>query len=149
MADHCANSAGKWELNVGKYHIPALIYNLPNTPKTKIVKQASQIDFFPTLFGYLGWEYQSNFYGKDINTIEFTDQRAFIGNYRKLGLLKADKLSILGDQNKSYFYKYDKDSNSLEPENKTLAALEEIIAYYQTNDYRYQNDLMKNPNGTP
>ena len=143
MADHCANSAGKWELNVGKYHIPALIYNLPNTPKTKIVKQASQIDFFPTLFGYLGWEYNSNFYGKDINTTTISDQRAFIGNYRKLGLLKADKLSILGDQNKSYFYKYDKDTNSLEPENPTLMALEEIIAYYQTNDYRYQNGLMK------
>ncbi|MDB9954183.1 sulfatase-like hydrolase/transferase [Flavobacteriaceae bacterium] len=144
MADHCANSAGKWELNVGKYHIPALIYNLPNIPKTKIVKQASQIDFFPTLFGYLGWEYRSNFYGKDINTIDVSDQRAFIGNYRKLGLLKADKLSILGDQNKSYFYKYDQQTNTLEPENESAMALEEIIAYYQTNDYRYQNDLMKN-----
>jgi phosphoglycerol transferase MdoB-like AlkP superfamily enzyme len=143
MADHCANSAGKWELNVGKYHIPALIYNLPNAPKTKIVKQASQIDFFPTLFGYLGWEYTSNFYGKDINTIDIADQRAFIGNYRKLGLLKADKLSILGDQNKSYFYKYDQQTNSLEPETESAMALEEIISYYQTNDYRYQNGLMK------
>jgi len=143
MADHCANSAGKWELNVGKYHIPALIYNLPNAPKTKIVKQASQIDFFPTLFGYLGWEYRSNFYGKDINTIEVADQRAFIGNYRKLGLLKADKLSILGDQNKSYFYKYDQQTNSLQPVTESAMALEEIISYYQTNDYRYQNGLIK------
>ena len=121
----------------------AVKYNLPNAPKTKIVKQASQIDFFPTLFGYLGWEYRSNFYGKDINTIEVADQRAFIGNYRKLGLLKADKLSILGDQNKSYFYKYDQQTNSLEPETESAMALEEIISYYQTNDYRYQNGLME------
>ena len=144
MADHCANSAGKWELNVGKYHIPALIFNLPNTPNTKISKQASQIDFFPTLFGYLGWEYTSNFYGKDINTIETKDQRAFIGNYRKLGLLKTDKLSILGDQKKSIYYTYDKETNSLNPEHETRNAMEEIIAYYQTNDYRYQNGLMEN-----
>jgi phosphoglycerol transferase MdoB-like AlkP superfamily enzyme len=143
MADHCANSAGKWELNVGKYHIPALIYNLPNRSKDKILPQASQIDFFPTLFGYLGWEYNSSFYGKDINTSLPKDQRAFIGNYRKLGLLKADRLSILGDQNKSFFYKYDKETNTLEPKNGTLKTLEEIIAYYQTNDYRYQNELMK------
>ena len=143
MADHCANSAGKWELNVGKYHIPALIYNLPNHSKNKILPQASQIDFFPTLFGYLGWEYTSSFYGKDINTSLPKNQRAFIGNYRKLGLLKANRLSILGDQNKSFFYKYDKETNTLEPKNETLKTLEEIIAYYQTNDYRYQNELMK------
>lgn len=143
MADHCANSAGKWELNVGKYHIPALIYNLPNRSKDKILPQASQIDFFPTLFGYLGWEYNSSFYGKNINTSLPKDQRAFIGNYRKLGLLKADRLSILGDQNKSFFYKYDKETNTLEPKNGTLKTLEEIIAYYQTNDYRYQNEQMK------
>ena len=36
MADHCASSAGKWELNVDKYHIPAIIYNLPNIEPSKI-----------------------------------------------------------------------------------------------------------------
>ncbi|MFI1770955.1 LTA synthase family protein [Thalassobellus citreus] len=146
MADHCASSAGRRELNVGKYHIPAIIYNLPNSPKTKIEKQASQIDFFPTLFGYLGWEYTSNFYGKDINMIDTNQQRVFIGNYRKLGLLKGTELSILGDQKKAYFYKYEKSTNTLIPEEENTKNLTDIIDYYQTNDYRYRNHLMQKQN---
>jgi phosphoglycerol transferase MdoB-like AlkP superfamily enzyme len=143
MADHCASSAGKWELNVGKYHIPAMIYNLPNGTPHKIEKLASQIDFFPTLFGYLGWQYESDFYGKDINATKKEDQRAYIGNYRKLGLLKGEKLTVLGDQKKVHYYSYDKKTNKLHPEQENLKSLEEIISYYQTNDYRYQNGLMK------
>lgn len=143
MADHCASSAGKWELNVGKYHIPAIIYNLPKQKPFKIKKQASQIDFFPTLFGYLGWNYISNFYGKDINTINKSEQRAFIGNYRKLGLLKDNKLIVLGDQKKVSFYTYEKTTNTLKPDTENANRLEAIISYYQTNDYRYKNGLMK------
>ncbi len=143
MADHCASSAGKWELNVGKYHIPAIIYHLPNAVKNKIEKQASQIDLFPTLFGYLGWEYNSNFYGTDINTTNSAYQRAFISNYRKIGLLKGNKLTILGDQKKAYFYDYDKKTNTLKPEKEDAERLTDIIDYYQTNDYRYKNGLMK------
>ena len=30
MADHCASSAGKSEVDIKNYHIPAMIYNLPN-----------------------------------------------------------------------------------------------------------------------
>lgn len=145
MADHCASSAGRWELNVGKYHIPAILYNLPNTSNKKIATQASQIDFFPTLFGYLGWEYASNFYGLDINTMDSTQQRAFIGNYRKLGLLKGNGLSILGDQKKSYFYTYDKETNALIPEKEDPKRLQELVDYYQTNDYRYKHNLMHHP----
>lgn len=142
MADHCASSAGKWELNVGKYHIPAIIYNLPNEKPFKIENQASQIDLFPTLFGYLGWNYTSNFYGKDINTIKKSEQRAFIGNYRKLGLLKGNKLTVLGDQKKVSFYTYEKATNTLKSEKEDSIQLKEIISYYQTNDYRYKNGLM-------
>ena len=143
MADHCASSAGKWELNVGKYHIPAIIYNIPNIKPTKIEKQTSQIDLFPTLFGYLGWNYTSNFYGKDINTIKKSEQRAFIGNYRKLGLLKGNQLTVLGDQKKVSFYTYEKATNTLKPKKEDSIQLKDIISYYQTNDYRYKNGLMK------
>ncbi len=144
MADHCASSAGKWELNVGKYHIPAMYINLPNMSPQKIKKQASQIDYFTTLFGYLGWEYESDFYGKDINTITNDEQRAFIGNYRKLGLLKGNELTVLGDQKKVNFYAWDKKTNTLKPQENNTNKLQEIISYYQTNDYRYQNKLMEN-----
>src|SRR5690606_12512923 len=50
MSDHCANSAGRWELDVHNYHIPAFVINLPNQQPEKISQLASQIDLFPTLF---------------------------------------------------------------------------------------------------
>jgi len=143
MADHCASSAGKWELNAAKYHIPALIYNLPNRGAQQVEVQCSQIDVFPTLFGYLGWTYTSHFYGKDITTFTAEGQRAFIGNYRKLGLLKQNKLTVLGDQKTANFYTWNKTTNVLIPQKVNEAELKEIISYYQTNDYLYKNGLMK------
>ena len=95
MADHCASSAGRTELNIANHHIPAYIYNLKNRAPQKIAKLASQIDIFPTLFGYLNWSYTSNVFGKDITKMTPEDERALIGNHRKIGLLKKDKLLIL------------------------------------------------------
>lgn len=63
VADHCASSAGKWEINIDKHHIPAIIYNLPQKAE-KINRLTSQIDLMPTLFGYLGWNYTTSLYGK-------------------------------------------------------------------------------------
>lgn len=64
IADHCASSAGKDEIDVANYHIPAFIYNLPGQTPEKIQQQCSQIDLFPTLFSKLHWNYRSNFLGK-------------------------------------------------------------------------------------
>ncbi|TDL99074.1 MAG: sulfatase [Flavobacteriaceae bacterium] len=87
VADHCASSAGKWEINIENHKIPALIYN-SGLPSQKIDILTSQIDVIPTLFGLLNWNYKSEFYGKDI--FKTDSHRALIGNYRTLGLLKDD-----------------------------------------------------------
>ncbi|WP_102980718.1 LTA synthase family protein, partial [Chryseobacterium scophthalmum] len=89
VADHCASSAGKWEINIDRHHIPAIIYNLPQQQPTRIDRLTSQIDLMPTLFGYLDWNYNTSLYGKDINQTKVGDERAFIGNYRTLGMLKG------------------------------------------------------------
>ncbi len=141
MADHCASSAGKWELNVSKYHIPAIIYNLPHHQNKQLKQQCSQIDIFPTLFGLLNWSYTSNFYGKDVTNFNKNSQRALIGNYRKLGLLQGDTLVVLGDQKKANFYYWDK--KQTEPASPNQHQLQKTIAYYQTIDYLYQHNLLK------
>lgn len=143
MADHCASSAGKWELNVNKYRIPAIIYNMPGHEPHQVSAQCSQIDLFPTLFGYLNWDYETFFYGRDVNTFGKGDERAFIGNYRKLGLLKGDTLTVLGEQKQHNFYLWDKTNNKLiaQPENRRH--LTEIISYYQSIDYLYKHGLLK------
>ena len=131
------------QVNVKNYHIPAIIYNLPNISARKIDKLCSQIDIFPTLFSKLGWNYESNLFGVDITKMKPEDERAFIGNYRKLGLLKDHKVMILGDQKKANFYSWKIDDNSLESIPMKKKFLNNTISFYQVADYLYSNGGLK------
>jgi len=143
MSDHCAYSAGRLEINVKDYHIPAFIYNLKEEKSTEIDKLCSQIDIFPTLFGYLNWSYKSNAFGKDINKMETQEERAFIGNHRKLGLLKEGKLMVLDNNKDHTFYDWNSDTNELTPLVSDLDFLNETITYYQTAYDLFKNNGLK------
>ncbi len=144
MADHCASSAGRQELDVKNYHIPALMLNLPNSVTQKVDKMASQIDIFPTLFSLLNWNYNSNLYGNDVLKMKPEEERAFVGTYRKLGLLKGnDKIMVLGDQKVSNSYQWNRKTNELAPLNENEVFLKEIISNYQSADYLFSNGGLK------
>ena len=143
MADHCASSAGRWELDVANYHIPAIIVNLEKGQGRNIARQCSQIDVFPTLFAQLGWNYNSNFFGQNVLDSIKMEPRAFIGNYRKLGLLKTDKVQILGDGKVVNQYLWDQEDNSLTNQPVDSSFLKETVSYYQTADFHYNNDGLK------
>jgi phosphoglycerol transferase MdoB-like AlkP superfamily enzyme len=93
VADHCASSAGKTQLPLDKYRIPAFIYN-PTGKAVKCNKLMSQIDLMPTLFGLLHFDYQSKFFGQDVLKSGYKP-RAFIATYQDLGLIKDNVLTIL------------------------------------------------------
>lgn len=142
VADHCASSAGKDEIDVKNYHIPAMIINLPDDQNGKLMKQCSQIDLFPTFFGLMNWDYESDFYGRDVRDAAFAE-RAFVGTYRKLALMKRDRIMILSDQKKQAFYRWDNKQDELVPLATDRSFLEETIAWYQTADYLFTNKLLK------
>lgn len=142
IADHCASSAGKDEIDVANYHIPAFIINLPEYQNQKIKKQCSQIDVFPTFFSLLHWNYESNFFGKNILASNF-EERALVGTYRKLVLMKNDMVMILSDQKRQNFYKWNKEDNSLQAIPMEKNFLNETISWYQTADYLFTNKLLK------
>lgn len=142
IADHCASSAGKDEIDVANYHIPAFIVNLPENSNQKIAKQCSQIDLFPTLFSLLHWNYESDFFGKSVLDRQF-EERSLMGTYRKLVLMKKEKVMILSDQKKQAFYTWDKKDNSLKPMPIDRTFLDETISWYQTADYLFTNKLLK------
>jgi len=71
------------------------------------------------------------------------DERAFIGNYRKLGLLKSDTLMVLSDQHKSDIYKWNRKDNSLNVIAERPSFLYKTISYYQVADYLYRNEELK------
>lgn len=103
----------------------------------------SQIDILPTLFGLLNWNYESQLFGRDVTKIEANQQRALIGNYQKLGLLKDDKVMVLGTVKTANFYQWNRKNNELKPLAMDTDYLNETISYYQTADYLFQKGFMK------
>lgn len=143
VADHCANSAGKWEINIHNHHIPAVIYNLPHQPE-KIDRLTSQIDLMPTLFGYLGWNYETSLYGKDINQTKIGDERAFLGNYRTLGMLKGNIFTQIDDRKRVKQFQVSGNDQSLtEMKTKNQDLVSQTISYYQTASERFKNGKMR------
>lgn len=142
IADHCAHSAGKDEIDIANYHIPAFIVNLPENQNQKVAKECSQIDLFPTLFSLFHWSYDSDFFGKDILNKDF-EERSLMGTYRKLALMKNQKVMILSDQKKQAFYDWNKKDNNLKPIPIDKKFLDETISWYQTADYLFTNKLLK------
>ncbi len=104
----------------------------------------SQIDLMPTLFGYLGWDYNTALYGKDINQTKIGEERAFIGNYRTLGLLKGDIFTQINDRKKTVQYNFDQKSGEMrEDQFKNSELTNETISYYQTASERFKEGKMK------
>lgn len=94
LADHCASSAGKTELPMDKYRIPAMIYSPGFIQPQQYNQLMSQIDIMPTVFGILNFNYQSKFFGQDVLKSDYKP-RALIATYQDLGLIKDDVLTII------------------------------------------------------
>jgi phosphoglycerol transferase MdoB-like AlkP superfamily enzyme len=142
IADHCASSAGKNEIDVSKYHIPALIFDARTGNHFTINKLCSQIDLYPTLFGILHWNYRTVMFGKDVLSEEFTP-RTFISTYQRLGYLENDSLVILSPQRKIDTYRYKMAGNLQEqaPVDEKIKA--KAIANYQTAYYLFKHQGLK------
>lgn len=94
IADHCASSAGKTELPVDKYRIPAMIYSPGFVQPSHLNLLMSQIDIMPTVFGMLNFNYKSKFFGQDVLKADYKP-RALIATYQNLGLIKDNILTII------------------------------------------------------
>jgi len=92
VADHCASSAGKSDIPVNRYHIPALFFSPRHIKAGEFNRLTSQIDLPPTLLGLLNFSYKSRFLGYDMYDLELGRERAFLGTYQDLGYLRNGKL---------------------------------------------------------
>ena len=134
-ADHCASSAGKTEIPLAKYRIPALIYGPAFVEPAAVETMASQIDLMPTLFALLGMEYDSHLYGKNILADDFRE-RAFIATYQDLGYLDGDTFTVLSPVCRVTQYRVvptDDDPYNVVPlDTVDEEMLHRAISYYQT-----------------
>jgi phosphoglycerol transferase MdoB-like AlkP superfamily enzyme len=143
VADHCASSAGKTELPLDKYRIPALVYSPGFIAPQKYTQLMSQIDVMPTLMGLLNFNYESKFYGQDVLKADYKP-RALIATYQDLGLIKDNVLTIISpkqqvkqfqlslkpDQKMAPEFQLYYDQVLLKKERTDL--VKETVSYYQT-----------------
>ncbi|VAX13830.1 Sulfatase family protein [hydrothermal vent metagenome] len=141
VADHCASSAGEAELQFNKYLIPLLIYSPAHIRPKTVSTLASQIDVAPTLLGLLNFSYDSKFYGRDIFHTRPDEERAFIGNYQKLGYMKNGRLTILSPQKKVSAYRVDFKKSTTTPITPDANDLAEAITYYQSANIAFKKRL--------
>ncbi len=134
LADHCASSAGKTELPIEKYRIPAFIYSPALIQPKKYTKLMSQIDVMPTLFGLLNFNYQSKFFGQDVLKSDYKP-RALIATYQDLGLIKDSVLTILSPKKEVKQFQL-----TLQPDPKVSADFQ--IYYEQKSLQKRRNDLI-------
>ncbi len=134
-ADHCASSAGRTEIPLHKYHIPALIY-APGFIRPQTVEGiVSQIDLMPTLFSLLNMDYESHFYGRSIFDEGYVN-RAFIATYQDLGYLEGDLFTILSPVRRYEQYRVvptEENPHHLEAvASPQEDAVDRAVYYYQT-----------------
>lgn len=160
VADHCASSAGKTELPLDKYRIPAFIYN-PEAKPAKYNKLMSQIDLMPTLFGLLHFSYESKFFGQDVFKPDYKP-RAFIATYQDLGLIKDNVLTILSPKQEVKQFdlqlnskpgiapEYQIDYNEIPMKTQRTDLVNETISFYQTaSDMLKKREYQKSVNINP
>jgi hypothetical protein len=144
VADHCASSAGRAEIEVRNYHIPLIVYAPGGqVAPGRIRELTSQMDYAPTLLGLLGWSYPSRFLGHDVVRTPPAQAHALLGNYQKLGHLRDDLLVVLSPQRKASCYAYTLGSEAPIAMPTDERALEEGIAYYEAASYLYTRHLYR------
>lgn len=142
VADHCASSAGKEDIPLDKYKIPAIIYSPGFIKPEKFSKLVSQIDLMPTLFGKLHFSYSSRFYGQDVFDSSY-QPRALIATYQKLGYLKDNKLIVLSPNQKIEQYNVIEGTQMKKSKSIDTSVADEAIANYQTCFYFLENNKLR------
>jgi len=137
VADHCASSAGKSDLPVNRYQIPAIFYSPRHIQPAEFTRLTSQIDLPPTLLGLLNFSYRSRFMGYDMFDLEAGRERAFISTYQDLGYLRDGKLVKLGPRHNHAVYQpgfTDGSARELPPEPELEA---DAVSGYQAASWAY------------
>lgn len=147
VSDHCASSAGKTELDVTKYRIPAIIYNPKLVPARRVSRLSSQIDVMPTVFGLLDWNHDTLGYGHDqlAESAATLPGRAFVSNYQKIALLRDEGITILKPNRQAASHGYDPVTGAFLPLDpiKAAALVRDTTVFYQSASWLFRSGGLK------
>ena len=105
VADHGARVYGNQSIPIHSYEIPLLIAG-PAVVKgrQRIGQLGSSLDVSPTILGLVGRPYETLFFGRDLLKSRPEEGRAFLNHNRDIGMLKHDRLVVLGLKQAVEFY---------------------------------------------
>jgi phosphoglycerol transferase MdoB-like AlkP superfamily enzyme len=131
VADHCASSAGKTALPVTGYHIPMIMYAPGKIVPGKMTGLTSQLDIAPSVLGWLQFDYDSRFFGRDVFH-DTTNARAFISTYQGLGFLSGDTLIVQSPKQQVKAYRIDRGTGEEQLISADSVLIKKAISFYQS-----------------
>ena len=102
----------------------------------------SQIDIPPTLLGLLDFRYFTKFLGRDILHSPPASDRAFVGNFQTLAMMKDDRILVLQPKRKVDLYRLEQ-GRTYVPLPADPAFAREAIAFYQVASYLFRTGLYR------
>ena len=144
VADHSTEGRGQFDLEMSDFHIPLWIY-APHLITPKVVSQfGSQIDLMPTLIHLLNLKDTSPFFGRSLLNENWTEDRAFVGNYQYVGYYKNKILTTLGPNRMVKNYSYDP-ATKIQRSIAESPYLDEAVSYYQMASEMLDQGQYKHP----
>jgi phosphoglycerol transferase MdoB-like AlkP superfamily enzyme len=141
-ADHGASARGTAQIPVDRYLIPVFVYAPALVTPQRIDRLMSQIDIPPTLLGLLDFRYYTKFLGRDILHSAPETDRAFVGNFQTLALMKDDRIVVLQPKRKVDLYRLDQ-GRIYVPLPADPAITREAISFYQVASHLFRNGLFR------
>ena len=95
VGDHPSAIAGKTYVPADGYGVACIFYAPKLIAPQRVETLCSQIDVAPTLFALMGWDYRSQFFGRNVLAMRPEEGRAWISTYQLLGYLDNGGLALL------------------------------------------------------
>jgi phosphoglycerol transferase MdoB-like AlkP superfamily enzyme len=137
-ADHGASARGTAQIPVDKYLIPVFVYAPAHVAPQRVDRLMSQIDIPPTLLGLLEFRYYTKFLGRDVLHSAPETDRAFVGNFQTLALMKDDRIAVLQPKRKVDIYRLEQ-SGTYFPLPADPALTREAISFYQVASHLFRS----------
>jgi hypothetical protein len=100
----------------------------------------------PTMFGLLGWNYETLSYGHDLLDPANAGNggRAFVSNYQKLGMLTDDGIAILSPNRKSAAYTCDLVTGAFSPPGPAAESMiHDTTVFYQSASWLFKSGRLR------
>lgn len=142
-SDHCAGSAGSVALPVTGYHIPMIWYAPKIITPAQVNDFVAQIDIGPSIFGFLGFNYESKLFGQDVFAPHKKENHIFISTYEGLGFFRDSSLLLQSPVKKIEQFRPDFTTGKATSVPVEDSLRKKAIAFYQIASWMIKNNKYK------